>query len=184
MRRRKFVQLSATQAGWLIGCDGCDSTDEVSEPVELEAAPELSVLMGHRETAGAMLDTLIPPGFPEDSPGATDARVIVFLDRVLQQPAFARFVRFVKDGLDDLNTASQRLHSKSFAELGLEQREALLRQFQTNRVEGVRVPAATFFNVMNTFALEGFWGAPSHGGNFEQAAWRWAGIRPACVHEG
>jgi gluconate 2-dehydrogenase gamma chain len=61
------------------------------------------------------------------------------------------------------------------------QQDALLGRFQTGDIPLGRFDTTRFFEVLRTFALEGFPGDPRHGGNREGIAWTWLGITPvAC----
>lgn len=132
---------------------------------------------GQQRTLTALFDTLIPPDDPPGSPGGAEAGLLEFLDRLVAEDAFRKFVPFVRRGVAALDRAASGAHGVAFAGATAAQRTEVLERFQAGAVGAA---GAKFFDVMSTFALEGFYGSPFHGGNEGKIAWQWAGITMAC----
>jgi gluconate 2-dehydrogenase gamma chain len=132
------------------------------------------------ETLAAACDQIVPP---DDFPGAAEAGVVVFVDRQLatrekdQLPVWQQGVR-------SLNATARERQGKPFAELTLEEQNALLRD-----VEAGQVPATVwgdldpraFFGRLVRYTMMGFYGDPRHGGNRQHVSWRMLGVPPAPI---
>ncbi len=100
---------------------------------------------------------------PTDStPGAREARVIVFIDRIL-----TTFEKDAQDayrkGLDLLAGQARQMYPSAgaFASLSSEQQVAVL----------TAIEKSDFFNLVRTHTITGFFAAPSHGGNQGKVGW-------------
>jgi gluconate 2-dehydrogenase gamma chain len=126
------------------------------------------------------LDRIIPAGTPTGAPGATETNVIVFVDRELAEKHFSGFKRLLKEGAKALDDVAQKTEGKAFVALDAQKADALLADFQRQKVKGIRFAQARFFAILHTFGMEGFLGSPRHGGNRDKKAWAWLGIKPGC----
>ncbi|MDF1565906.1 MAG: gluconate 2-dehydrogenase subunit 3 family protein [Deltaproteobacteria bacterium] len=155
-------------------------------PAVVEAPPlpgwatGLAILSGQAHCAEAVLELLLPSDVPPGSPGARETRVLLHLDRVLATPAYASYARLLRDGFDRLDTEAKRDHGRSFAELPLAAREALLGDWQVRPPMPRAYPTGRFFQLVFTFALEGYLGDPKYGGNHQKLAWKWIDFSPGC----
>lgn len=103
----------------------------------------------------------------DDAPGAREARVIYFIDRVLvtlerdKQTAYTR-------GLKDLQEKTQELvpGSKVFSSLTVEQQIHLL----------TAIEKTDFFELVRFHTITGFLANPEYGGNYNQAGWKLIGF--------
>ena len=126
--------------------------------------------------AAALADTIIPPD--EDWPGGAAAGVVSYLEKQLRGP-LSRFLPLYLIGLPALDATALRLTGTGFAELALPDRTALLRQIEKGEAEGPEWPdfdARTFFSRAVEHAMQGFYGAPHHGGNRDAVSWRMLGV--------
>jgi hypothetical protein len=105
----------------------------------------------------------------DDLPGAREARVIVFLDRVLAE-ASRETQRAVADGLADLGRRTVRRAGRGvrFAGLAEDDQLALLRDIEHT----------PFFGQVRALTVIGMFAHPQWGGNFEGAGWRVLGFEP------
>jgi gluconate 2-dehydrogenase gamma chain len=129
------------------------------------------------QMAAALADAIIPPD--PKWPGGADAGVVEFLDRQLQD-ALRRFAPLYRMGLPALELTALRMTRKSFLELSLEERTAFLKQVEAGEAEGPEWPdfaAKTFFARAVEHAMQGFYGAPAHGGNKGEVSWEMLGVK-------
>lgn len=192
MKRRSFARrlLATTGALGVPGLatpflGGCDRDDPDGEKSTAPSPEPAEPTYTHFDTAqartlGAFVDTLLPPDDPPGSPGGMDAGVLTFVDRQLGREEFQKFQRFFQDGAALLDREARRLEGAAFHALGPDPRRRVVEKLQFGELESGRFPAPTFFAVAHSFALEGFFGAPKHGGNRDRVAWRWAGIDMSC----
>jgi gluconate 2-dehydrogenase gamma chain len=99
----------------------------------------------------------------DQDPGATQARVVQYIDRQLAGP-LKRFAPIYREGLP----AFDPLRNMPFPE-------------QTRFLEAVERgehgrPAAELFNLMIDHTMQGFYGSPKHGGNQGEVSWQMLGI--------
>lgn len=94
----------------------------------------------------------------DETPGATEAGVIYFIDNVLGDPNRESALEALRDGLRELQYQVATEHGLSFfAELDEAQQDALLRQNETT----------AFFNTMRYLTIAGTFSLPEYGGNRE-----------------
>jgi gluconate 2-dehydrogenase gamma chain len=107
----------------------------------------------------AMAAQIIPT---DDTPGAREARVIVFIDRILTTFEKDRRADYTK-GLTELTEKTRQMFpgSASFASLTPPQQIQLLTSIE-------RTP---FFTLVRTHTITGFFAAPVHGGNANKVGW-------------
>ncbi|MBI1354336.1 MAG: twin-arginine translocation signal domain-containing protein [Acidobacteria bacterium] len=126
--------------------------------------------------AAALADTIIPPD--DEWPGGAEAGVVSYLEKQLRGP-LSRFAPLYLIGLPALDATALRLAGKSFPDLSPDERTALLQQFEKGEAEGPEWPdfsAQTFLARAVEHAMQGFYGAPHHGGNRGGVSWRMLGI--------
>ncbi len=122
-----------------------------------------------RQSLRALVDTLLPAG---DGPGALLAGADAFVAHELLRPHFAVFAHEVEIGLARLDAAARaRFGAESFAELGVAERDALLRA-------AGGAADTRFVQVVLTLTLEGMLSDPAHGGNLNGAGWKLIGYAP------
>jgi gluconate 2-dehydrogenase gamma chain len=118
----------------------------------------------------AMAAQIIPT---DSTPGAREARVIVFIDRIL--------TTFEKDRQGDYTNGLAQLAAQttktfpsatSFASLSSAQQIELLTSIE-------RTP---FFNLVRTHTITGFFAAPVHGGNANKVGWRLVNYDDSLKH--
>lgn len=99
----------------------------------------------------------------DQDPGATDAGVVYYIDRQLAGP-LSQFAPVYRESLASL----EPLRNMAFAA-------------QTDFLKAVErnehgESAARLFNVIIDHTMQGFYGAPSHGGNRGDVSWKMLGI--------
>lgn len=102
-----------------------------------------------------------------DTPGATEAGVIYFIDRVLGAEAKSA-LPMMRAGVVDLQrrAARRKPGSKSFAALAAADQDAIL----------LDVEKGAFFQAMRFATMVGMFGDPVHGGNRDHVGWKLIGF--------
>jgi gluconate 2-dehydrogenase gamma chain len=157
-RRRFFLVASGVLAG--SACAG------------RRAPPWRALLPKEVATLEAWCDSLVPD--TDGTPGAREARAARYIDIQLTR-RFRRHLPQYRNALEAIN----RMAGGRFSELSLEQRTALLEQVEKG--EGAKSDwgpdgGREVFNLVLQHTLQGFYGNPRHGGNYEYASWRMLSI--------
>ena len=118
----------------------------------------------------AAVDRLLPR---DQDPGALDAEVPEYIDRMLLTPQLEKVRERIVAGLNALDRAAKDRVGKAFAEAGAAERDALLTSFKDAR-EGSG--EAIFYQELLVLTLEGFLGDPSYGGNKDKVGWALVGF--------
>ena len=110
----------------------------------------------------------------DHTPGAREARVVRFIDRIL--------VGFDRDRQDDYTQGLQDLAAETkrrfpsadkFSDLIFDQQLEVLRAIETT----------PFFNLVRTHTITGFFASPVHGGNAGKVGWELLGYDDSLNHE-
>lgn len=102
-----------------------------------------------------------------DTPGATEAGVIYFIDRVLGAEAKSA-LPMVRAGIVDLRrrAARRKPGAKSFAALAAAEQDPIL----------LDIEKGAFFQAMRFATMVGMFGDPAHGGNRDHVGWKLIGF--------
>lgn len=122
---------------------------------------------GEAEILIALTDAIVPA---DQDPGAKDAGVVYFIDQQLAG-AHKRFAGRYRTELPKLDAACVAATGKRLGELGLRERTAFL-----ERVDKGEIAGGAFFQLVVDHTMQGFYGAPKHGGNRDGVSWRMMGI--------
>jgi gluconate 2-dehydrogenase gamma chain len=162
--RRKFMRVTAlaAAAGPLASCLGhtttwrCLSEDEA-------------------RTLEAICERIIPA---DQDPGAAWAGAVVFIDRQLASP-YRRFRKTYQWGLAATNQTSLAMNGKPFVALSPRQQDAVLQTLDNGKARAdiwKQISAKTFFDLVVSHTMQGFYGDPRHGGNRERVSWKMLGL--------
>ena len=166
MKRRTFLNESGAALGgsWIslsmpallaAGAAACKAREEDSAFSVLTAAEAAEF--------EAIAAQIIPSG---ESPGATEAGVIYFMDRVLAGTQSAA-LEPMREGLAQVQEQiSEKFGSKTFTGLGSEQ--------QIEVLKGIEDTA--FFGTIRFLTVAGMFSNPSYGGNRGEAGWKLIGF--------
>lgn len=99
----------------------------------------------------------------DQDPGATDAAVVHYIDRQLAGQ-LSQFAPLYREALP----AFEPMRKMPFSE-----QTAFLKSVE-NKERGQA--AARLFSIMIDHTMQGFYGAPSHGGNRDEVSWKMLGI--------
>lgn len=177
MDRRSFLQRLTFFGGGvvLLGGGACSRCGAPSEPVAPQAQvpaepPHLTFTRAEYAVVAAACERVLPR---DEDPGARDADVPVYIDRILQTPELARMRQDFVQGVAALERRSQRMFQTGFAQATAVQQDELLALFKDSPAGSGE---AHFFELLMVLTLEGFLGDPSYGGNKGQVGWKLVGF--------
>ncbi len=173
--RRVFVQRLTFMGGGvvLLGSACKDSKEKPSAPAQV---PKVLV-SSHRTftddewaTLVAALDRVLPK---DEDPGALEANVPEYVDRILQTPQLDQMRNNFVPGLAALSRRSERLFKVPFDKATPAQQDELLTLFKNSPEKSGE---ARWYEILVVLTLEGFLGDPSYGGNKDQIGWKTVGF--------
>lgn len=125
-------------------------------------------------TLAAIAEQIIPK---DDDPGAREALVARYIDRVLAGQQRERRAVYVA-GLASTNRTSTDMFGRQFAALDFDRQTRVLQAIdkgEVDRKHWADVDSQAFFHLVWTHTLEGFYASPEYGGNAEHASWKMVG---------
>jgi gluconate 2-dehydrogenase gamma chain len=148
-------------------------------------------------TVEAIADRVIPPD--PQTPGGKDSGCAVFLDRQLAGPygrqeglyvrppfkngmanqgsqSAAGPAQHYRDGLAALDRACSSKHGKAFAELTVNDQDAVLHDLESGALKLDAVDGKAFFEQAIKDIQMGFFADPVYGGNRDMVAWKMIGF--------
>lgn len=114
----------------------------------------------------------------DDTPGATDAGVIHYIDRQVSS-VLSRHQQTYRQGLAAFRQTCLQVFKQPFEQLPFDTQTEALRQLEAGKApkELWREPSAkVFFNLVCDHTMQGFYGSPRHGGNRDYASYRMLGL--------
>jgi gluconate 2-dehydrogenase gamma chain len=176
LSRRSFIQRLTFFGGGvvLLGAAACKRPEEEA-PKQLAPSPRGSSTHGtfsalELATVAAACERILPR---DEDPGAKDANVPAYIDRMLQTPELKQMKSDFLQGLAALERRSQSMFKTGFVAATPEQQDELLTIFKDS---GARTGEAHFFELLVVLTLEGFLGDPSYGGNKDRVGWHLVGF--------
>ena len=160
--RRRFLKSSGVLTGaslLRIGAPSLIAITEAACSAKQEGAPFAALNVADAADFAAIAARIMPS---TDTPGATEAGVIYFIDRALGAE-MQGMQESLQAGLLDLNSrvASKHAGSSRFSELDDGAQDELL----------TRIESGDFFNSLWLLTISGFFAMSSHGGNKDNIAW-------------
>ncbi len=153
LTRRQFVAAGAiSSAAVAVGCHSRNGADW--EFFTNQQARTLAVIS----------DQIIPA---DDFPSASQAGVVTFIDRQLMRH-FRRFRSAYRDGLEHAEALSRSRFGRELA--------VLTQPEQLEVVREIEQKDRTFFDLVRSHTLDGYYGPPRHGGNRDAVSWRMLGL--------
>ena len=173
--RRAFLQASATGLGaaWFVAnYPGIVAAQEhVSEAVRLGKTRGFAFFTPEQAVeVEAMAAQIIPT---DETPGAREARVVAFVDRILTTFDSERQTAYTQ-GLQSLSAKTRELYGSAgkFSALTDEQQIKVLTAIETT----------PFFDLVRTHTITGFFASPVHGGNVGKVGWELLGYDDSLDH--
>ncbi|MEW5917840.1 MAG: gluconate 2-dehydrogenase subunit 3 family protein [Gemmatimonadota bacterium] len=143
-----------------------------AQAVGQQPAPAFTTLSAEEAAViVAAADRIIPS---DDSPGATEAGVVYFVDRALST-FMKEEIDFARRGVRDLNTRARKRNRgvQSFAELSAAERDAVLKEVENT----------PFFGGLRYLTIVGTFADPSWGGNRDKVGWKMLGFDPHAINK-
>ncbi len=143
-----------------------------SDTAPLLAGPLTNLTASETEILSAMVDRLIPSD--EMGPGALDAGVLRFIDRVLSESDSGAADSY-RSGLAALDTYSRYTRGGPFIDLSTIDQDSVLIDVQIGAATGAGVGfvggSGSFFNMVKSHTWQGMFGDPQYGANVNFAGW-------------
>ena len=172
--RRVFVKRLTFMGGGVVLLGGaCKDTKKEAPPSQ----PHQGLATSHRTftndewaTMLAAVDRVLPK---DEDPGALDANVPEYIDRILQTPQLEQMRGNFVPGLAALNRRADRMFKVPFASATPAQQDELLTIFKNSPEKSGE---ARWYEILVVLTLEGFLGDPSYGGNKDLVGWKMIGF--------
>lgn len=155
MDRRKFLNTTAMGVGGLAMMTGCS----------YDAEPYRFFSKEDAECVIALTDQIIPAD--QSGPGAKYANVVNYIDKQLTRVFKSDQGTYMK-GIKAIQSSCKKLHGKSFEALDFDTQTRFLEQMEIDDLPKEYwqdIKASHFFNLVIRHTMQGFYGAPRHGGN-------------------
>jgi gluconate 2-dehydrogenase gamma chain len=125
------------------------------------------------ETLRAVIDCLIPP---DDFPGAYEAGVCDYLERLLQTD-LVEDAEFFRTGIDAIEAEALARFQKPFARLSPAEQHSTLGAIESGAVQASwPIPPSRFFEMLVNTTAEGYYSEPQQGGNRGAISWLMTGF--------
>ena len=127
----------------------------------------------HSETLRAVVDCLIPP---DDFPGAYDAGVCDYLERIFQTDLASQSEFFIA-GMDGIDAEALERFNHPFIQLTPDQKLTTLAAIESNDVKTPwPISPSLFFEMLVNTTAEGYYSDPQQGGNRNCISWLMTGF--------
>jgi gluconate 2-dehydrogenase gamma chain len=163
--RRNFLKSTGLAIGGTLILPAC----------YYEPAPFRFFTQAEADCLIAICECIIPA---DDTPGATEAGVIYYIDKQIVGP-FKKYQKTYRDGLAALQKDCLFTQHERFEILSPERQVKFLEMIEENHADlqtwDSLIPSA-FFNLVINHTMQGFYGAPRHGGNRNYVSYRILGL--------
>ena len=173
--RREFLLKSLTGVGAAWAVANYAGIEEAYAFVQQSAKSGQTSFAFFTAPQAAEIEAMAAQIIPTDStPGAREAHVIVFIDRILNTFERDEQANYTK-GLGELAAQTKSLYPQaaSFSALEGEQQIKVLTAME-------KTP---FFNLVRTHTITGFFAAPVHGGNANKVGWKLVNYDDSLNHK-
>jgi gluconate 2-dehydrogenase gamma chain len=154
--RRDFVKTGGMVAAGAMLLPACTSRMKTEASLRFFSEDEgLCVI--------ALCKQIIPAD--DEFGGATDAGVIYYIDRQLSG-VFDRHAQTYRVGLKKLQTYCKNEFGKQFQNLTSEEQIGVMKRMEGNEIDPAQWERPySFFRLIRSHAMQGYYGSPIHGGN-------------------
>jgi len=127
----------------------------------------------YSETLRAVVDCLIPP---DDFPGAYEAGVCDYLERIFQTDLAAQSEFFLA-GIEGIEAEALERFNQSFADLTPDRKASTLAAIESSDVKtSWSISPSLFFELLVNTTAEGYYADPQQGGNRGAVSWLMTGF--------
>lgn len=177
--RRSFLASTALTVG--MGCKREGSAPPPDGSVAAPAEPVKGLSAAAFTALEAAMARILPSD--DDGAGAREAACAEYVKRQLADPDLASVTREMETLARVLDVAAKKAAKTTFSALTPEEQDDILRRVQSKQIGAPKgFDPRHAFQVLVTFTLEGFLSEPAHGGNKDQAGWKFAGFVPHAGH--
>ncbi|MCB1650047.1 MAG: gluconate 2-dehydrogenase subunit 3 family protein [Pseudomonadales bacterium] len=166
LSRRAFLHKTTTAASTsliALSLPMIMSASQQARAAQAMDAPLTALQPDEALELAAIAARIIPT---DETPGATEAGAVYFMDRVLST-SHANVLPELRTGLATLQaTASTRYGSANFHTLAAGQQDALLQDIEDS----------SFFNTLRFLTIAGTFSLPQYGGNRDHIGWKLIGF--------
>lgn len=163
INRRQFIRQCAVLYGSLLFFPGCIPGTQKSA-YRIFTSQEIDCL-------NSICEQFIPT---DEYPGARDAGVVNFIDKLLYQ-RFPEQREPYRKGLLYLDNYCKHTFNKGFTQLSWDEQYALLQQMERGKLPEQfwqDISQQNFFNMVLRNTMQGYYGPPRHGGNKDFVSYR------------
>ncbi len=164
--RRDFFRLAGAISA-VAALPGAASA-QAPAPASIRREALEALTASEADTLEAICARLIPSD--ANGPGAAEARVAHYIDRALAS-ALAASREDYRSGLGALDTYARTSRGGAFASLAPAMQDAVLTELEKNTAPGFTPDSATFFTLVRGHVLQGMFGDPYYGGNYNYIGW-------------
>jgi gluconate 2-dehydrogenase gamma chain len=166
-RRELLKRASAASAAAAVPVTLTEATQAPAAPARPE--PMENLTPAEAETLDAVVARLIPAD--ANGPGAREAGAVRYIDRAIGG-ALAWSREALRSGLAALETHAVASTGRAFARLPAADQDQLLTALEQDAVPGFAPPgSASFFDLLLNHTVQGTFGDPYYGGNFNFIGW-------------
>jgi len=165
--RRSFLKRGLAGFGSILLMPSC---------ISRRRSPYLFFTPEEASCVVALSEQIIPAD--EHGGGATEAGVIHYIDRQLVA-VFDYDQVIYQRGIDALQSTCLELHQRRFEQLGMGEQLELLQKMEKESLPATHwegVGQQRFFRLVTAHTMQGFYGAPRHGGNRNYMSYRMMGL--------
>jgi len=176
--RRVFVQRLAFVGGGAVLVGGCkdDKVVDAGQPA-IVRKPHQALTSSHKtftdtewDIVSAACERVLPK---DEDPGALDAKVPEYFDRILQTPQLQKMKADFLPGIAAIDRRANRMFKKGFASCTGAQQDELLTLFKDSPDKSGE---QRWYETLIVLCMEGFLGDPSYGGNQGKVGWALVGF--------
>ena len=161
-KRRRFIKQCFALYGSLLLYPSCNNTQG-------------NTYLSFPEEEGRCIEAICDQFIPEDDyPGAVDAGVVRFIDKLLYQ-RFPELAEKYVEGISSLQRYCSETYKQKFTQLDKGQQADILRQMEKNGLPAdywTGISQTSFFEMVLKHTMQGYYGSPRHGGNKDYASYR------------
>jgi gluconate 2-dehydrogenase gamma chain len=163
LNRRQFIKQSTVWSGGLLLAAGCRRTLQQG-PYRIFSEEEANCLI-------ALCEQIIPA---DDTPGATDAGVIFYIDTAVAY-YFPQARNHYRGGIASLQAYCRSAHGDLFEALLPSLQIEVMKRMETGDMPldlWKTISPQAFMSMAVQHTMQGFYGPPRHGGNKDYASYR------------
>lgn len=160
--RRNFIKQCIALSGSLLLLPACSTENR---------SPYRSFSQKQAACIGAICEQIIPT---DEYPGAIDAGVVNYIDRQIYI-RFPELKELYHEGVHSINSYCNAAYNKDFSEISWDEQTNVLQQMERRELPEEywqAVSQTNFFWTIRRNTMQGFYGAPHHGGNKDYVSYR------------